>query len=59
MTPAAFKARLEAHGLTQEAFAAEVGKTLRQVNRYATGVTPVPKSIQMLLEGKKLPRRVK
>lgn len=54
MTPGAFKARLEAHGFTQEAFAKQVGKTLRQVNRYATGATPIPKAVQMLLEGKKL-----
>lgn len=59
MTGAAFKAKLEALGMTQEAFAAEIGRTLRQVNRYATDKTPIPKAVQMLLEGRKLPRRVK
>lgn len=54
MTPDAFTARLKALGLTHEAFAPMIGKTVRQVSRYSTGKTPVPKSVQMLLEGKTL-----
>lgn len=54
MTPAAFKARLSALNLTQDALAPLIGKTPRQVNRYSTGKTPIPKSVQMLLEGRTL-----
>lgn len=54
MTPAAFIARLKALGLTHEAFAPMIGKTARQVSRYSTGKTPVPKSVQMLLRGEPL-----
>jgi hypothetical protein len=54
MSPEAFKARLSALGLTQDALAPLIGKTARQVNRYSTGATPIPKSVQMLLEGRTL-----
>lgn len=59
MTPEAFKAHLARRGYTQAAFGKEVDTGERTVRRWATGETPVPKSIQMLLEGHKLNRRVK
>lgn len=54
MTPDTFRAHLTRLGFTYEAFAPLIGKTVRQVSRYATGKTPVPKAVQMLLEGKTL-----
>lgn len=59
MTPEAFKARLSELGYSLVGFARVMECGERTVRRWATGETPVPKSIQMLLEGHKLNRRVK
>lgn len=60
MTPESFRAHLSRLGYSQAEFGRvmEVGE--RTVRRWATGETaPIPKAVQMLLEGRKLARRVK
>jgi hypothetical protein len=60
MTPETFRAHLSRLGYTQAGFGKEVDVGERTVRRWATDENAqIPKAIQMLLEGKKLPRRVK
>lgn len=54
MTPDAFRAHLTRRGYTHVAFAAEMDVERRTVGRWASGKAPVPKAVQMLLEGKTL-----
>lgn len=59
MTPDAFKSRLSELGYSLVGFGREVDVGERTVRRWATGETPIPKAIQMLLEGKKLGRKTR
>lgn len=54
MTPTELRTRLAALNLTQEAFAAEIGKSDRQVSRYINGQTPIPKAVAMIVMGRKM-----
>jgi len=60
MSPESFRGHLARLGYTQAEFGRvmEVGE--RTVRRWSTDPeASIPKAVQMLLEGKKLPRRVK
>lgn len=54
MTPEAFRAHLSRRGYTHIAFAEEMGWERRTVGRMAGGTTPIPISVQMLLQGRTL-----
>ena len=54
MTPDAFRDHLKRRGYTHVGFAEEMGWERRTVGRMASGKTPIPKSVQMLLEGRTL-----
>lgn len=49
MTPTELKQIRTALGDTQSAFAGRIGKTLRQVQNYESGFTPVPVTVEKLI----------
>ncbi len=44
------KKRRERLGLTQSEFAGEIGVTATTISRYETGLTQIPKSMELILE---------
>lgn len=57
MTPDAFRDHLKRRGYTNTAFAKELGIERRTVGRMGAGQTPIPMSVQMLLEGRTLSKK--
>lgn len=56
MSPDDFRDHLKRRGYTHIEFAAEMGWERRTVGRMASGKTPIPISVQMLLEDRALSR---
>ena len=54
MTPDQFRDHLKRRGYTHVSFAKEMGWERRTVGRMAAGTTPIPISVQMLLEDRGL-----
>ena len=50
MTPADFRTAIAALGYNQARFAERIGATDRQVRRWASGETPVPGRVALVLE---------
>lgn len=59
MTADDFREHLSRLGYSNAGFGEVVGVEPRTVRRWASGAVAVPVAVQMLLEGKKLPRRVR
>ncbi|MGE3142645.1 MAG: DUF2442 domain-containing protein [Hyphomonadaceae bacterium] len=51
MAPAAFRAWMETHGLTQEAAAHALGLSRRMIGYYLSGEKPIPKTVLLATEG--------
>lgn len=54
MTSDAFRAALDRLGMSQVGLARALDVDQRTVRRWAAGQAPIPKAVQMLLEGKSL-----
>jgi hypothetical protein len=51
MAPAAFRAWMERHALTQEAAAQALGLSRRMIAYYLSGEKPIPKTVMLATEG--------
>lgn len=51
MAPAAFRAWMARHELTQEAAAAALGLSRRMIGYYLSGEKPIPKTVMLATEG--------
>jgi len=49
MRPRQYKAALDTLGWTHERLAHAIGKTERHSHRYASGFTPIPKSVAIMV----------